>query len=95
MAQFSNATLLFYPKGDQRRRLVALWYFTTLMLAWILGFGHTVLGFEQSWAHPTVAVGTAIAMQMLLEAWPISSTSCQPPSFREWPCPCCSSRAKA
>ena len=67
MAQFSNATLLFYPKGDQQRRLVALWYFTTLMLAWILGFGHTVLGFEQAWAHPAVAVGTAIVVQMVLE----------------------------
>jgi enediyne biosynthesis protein E5 len=67
MAQFSNATLLFYPKADQRRRLVALWYFTILMLVWILGFGHTVLGFEQAWAHPAVAVGTAIAVQMLLE----------------------------
>jgi Na+-translocating ferredoxin:NAD+ oxidoreductase RnfD subunit len=67
MAQFSNATLLFYPQADQRRRLVALWYFTILMLVWILGFGHTVLGFEQAWAHPAVAVGTAIAVQMLLE----------------------------
>ncbi len=67
MTQFGNATLLFYPKADQQKRLVALWYFTTLMLAWILGFGHLVLGFEQSWAHPAVAVGTAIAVQMLLE----------------------------
>jgi enediyne biosynthesis protein E5 len=67
MAQFNNATLLFYPKADQQRRLVALWYFTALMLAWILGFGHTVLGFEQAWAHPAVAVGVAIAVQMLLE----------------------------
>jgi Na+-translocating ferredoxin:NAD+ oxidoreductase RnfD subunit len=67
MAQFSNATLLFYPKADQRSRLVALWFFTILMLVWILGFGHTVLGFEQAWAHPAVAVGTAIAVQMLLE----------------------------
>jgi Na+-translocating ferredoxin:NAD+ oxidoreductase RnfD subunit len=67
MAQFNNATLLFYPKADQQRRLVALWYFTTLMLAWILGFGHTVLGFEQAWAHPAVAVSTAIVVQMLLE----------------------------
>ena len=67
MAQFSNATLLFYPKADQQRRLIALWYFTTLMLAWILGFGHLVLGFEQSWAYPAAAVGTAIVVQMLLE----------------------------
>ncbi|MGA7181540.1 MAG: hypothetical protein WBX11_18425 [Thiobacillaceae bacterium] len=67
MAQFNNATLLFYPKADQQRRLVALWYFTALMLAWILGFGHAVLGFEQPWSYPAVAVGTAIAAQMLLE----------------------------
>ncbi|MCU0840925.1 MAG: hypothetical protein MUC79_04280, partial [Thiobacillaceae bacterium] len=67
MTQFSNASLLFYPQADQQRRLIALWYFTTLMLAWILGFGHLVLGFEQSWAHPAVSVGTAIAVQMLLE----------------------------
>ncbi len=67
MAQFSNATLLFYPKADRKSRLVALWFFTILMLAWILGFGHTVLGFEQAWAHPAVAVGTAIAVQILLE----------------------------
>jgi Na+-translocating ferredoxin:NAD+ oxidoreductase RnfD subunit len=67
LAQFSNASLLFYPKGDPQRRLIALWYFTSLLLAWILGLGHMVLGFEQSWAHPAIAVGTAIAMQMLLE----------------------------
>lgn len=67
MAQFSNASLLFYPKGDQQRRLIALWYFTSLLLAWILGFGHLVLGFEQAWSHPAVAVGTAIAVQMMLE----------------------------
>jgi hypothetical protein len=67
MSAFANATLLFYPQADQQRRLVALWYFTTLMLVWILGFGHWVLGFEQAWAHPAVSVGTAIAVQMLLE----------------------------
>lgn len=67
MQPFRNASLLFYPHGDRRRRLIALWYFTALMLAWILGFGHLVLGFEQSWAHPAVAVGTAIAVQMALE----------------------------
>jgi Na+-translocating ferredoxin:NAD+ oxidoreductase RnfD subunit len=67
MAQFSNATLLFYPQGDQQRRTIALWYFTVLLLAWILGLGHLVLGFEQSWAHAAVGVGTAIGVQMLLE----------------------------
>jgi Na+-translocating ferredoxin:NAD+ oxidoreductase RnfD subunit len=67
MAQFSNASLLFYPQSDQKRRLIALWYFTSLLAVWILFFGHTVLGFEQSWAHPAVAVSTAVAVQMLLE----------------------------
>ncbi len=64
---FNNATLLFYPKSDQKRRLAALWYFTALLSTWILFFGHSVLGFEQSWAHPAVAVSSAIAIQMLLE----------------------------
>lgn len=67
MAEFTNATLFFYPKSDQKRRLAALWYFTFLLSAWILIFGHAVLGFEQSWAHPAVAVLTAIIVQMLLE----------------------------
>lgn len=67
MSAFANASLLFYPQADQQRRLVALWYFTILMLVWILGVGHWVLGFEQAWAHPAVAVGTAITVQMLLE----------------------------
>jgi Na+-translocating ferredoxin:NAD+ oxidoreductase RnfD subunit len=67
MAQFNNASLLFYPKADRQRRLIALWYFTALLLAWILGFGHALLGFEQPWAYPAVAVGTATAVQMLLE----------------------------
>jgi Na+-translocating ferredoxin:NAD+ oxidoreductase RnfD subunit len=67
MAQATNATLLFYPKGDQARRLAALWLFTTLLSAWILLFGHAVLGFEQAWSYPLVGVGTAIVVQMLLE----------------------------
>jgi Na+-translocating ferredoxin:NAD+ oxidoreductase RnfD subunit len=78
--QFSNATLLFYPRDDPRRRLAALWYFTALLSAWILFFGHTVLGFEQSWAHPAVAVSTAIAVQMLLE-WVDARARCRPLRF--------------
>jgi hypothetical protein len=80
MAQFNNASLLFYPKADQQRRLIALWYFTALLLAWILGFGHAVLGFEQPWAYPAVAVGTAIAVQMLLE-WVDASAKSRPLRF--------------
>ena len=61
-----NTTLLFYPTKSPRLRLFALWYFTTLMIVWNL-VGHLVLGFEQSWAAPLVAVFTAIAVSMLFD----------------------------
>jgi hypothetical protein len=61
-----NTTLLFYPQGNPKLRLFALWYFTTLMTAWNI-LGHTKLGFEQSWATPVVAVTTAIAVSMFLD----------------------------
>lgn len=61
-----NPTLLFYPNKNPKLRLFALWYFTTLMIVWNI-IGHTVLGFEQSWATPLVAITTAIAVSMLLE----------------------------
>ena len=61
-----NATLLFYPSKNPRLRLFALWYFTTLMIVWNV-VGHTVLGFEQSWATPITAITTAIAVSMFLE----------------------------
>jgi hypothetical protein len=67
MTQAINASLLFYPQGDQARRLAALWMFTGLLSAWILLFGHAVLGFEQAWSYPLVGVGTAIVVQILLE----------------------------
>jgi len=38
-----NATLLFYPKGNPKLRLFALWYFTTLMIVWNI-LGHSKLG---------------------------------------------------
>jgi hypothetical protein len=60
------ATLYFYPRRNPKLRLFALWYFTILMIAWNL-LGHTFLGFEQSWAMPLVAVGTAVGVQLLLE----------------------------
>jgi enediyne biosynthesis protein E5 len=65
-ATFTNTTLQFYPRQNPRRRLFALWYFTTLMILWNI-LGHTFLGFEQSWATPFVGVGTAIAVSMILE----------------------------
>lgn len=61
-----NSTLLFYPKNNPKLRLFALWYFTTLMITWNV-VGHTVLGFEQSWATPVTAVITAILVSMLFE----------------------------
>jgi len=63
---FQNATLLFYPAKNPRMRLFALWYFTTLLIVWNV-VGHTVLGFEQSWAAPVVAVFTSVAVSMLLD----------------------------
>jgi len=61
-----NATLLFYPNKNPKLRLFALWYFTALMIIWNV-LGHTVLGFEQSWATPVTAVLTAIGVSMLLD----------------------------
>jgi hypothetical protein len=59
-------TVYFYPRRNPQLRLFALWYFTILLIVWNL-LGHTVLGFEQSWAHPLVAIATACLVQMLLE----------------------------
>ena len=61
-----NTTVLFYPKNNPKLRLFALWYFTTLMTIWNV-LGHTVLGFEQSWATPITAIATAIVVSMLLD----------------------------
>lgn len=61
-----NATVLFYPNKNPKLRLFALWYFCILMIVWNV-LGHTVLGFEQSWATPVVAVLVGIAIQMLLD----------------------------
>jgi enediyne biosynthesis protein E5 len=63
---YFNTTVLFYPNKNPKLRLFALWYFTTLMIIWNV-LGHTVLGFEQSWAAPVVGVLAAIGIQMLLE----------------------------
>lgn len=60
------ATLNFYPNKDARRRTFALWYFGVLMIV-LNVLGHTVLGFEQAWITPFVAVGSACAAQLVLE----------------------------
>jgi hypothetical protein len=59
-------TLNFYPNRNPKLRMFALWYFTTLITIWTI-LGHTVLGFEQSYAQPMIGVTTACAMQFLLE----------------------------
>src|ERR1019366_8679821 len=64
---FVNTTILFYPSKSPKLRLVALWYFTILMIVWNV-LGHTVLGFEQSWCAPVVGIGAALFMQFLLES---------------------------
>ncbi len=49
--------------------------------------GHTVLGFEQSWAQPLVAVAAAYALEILLEAvscW----ASRRPSAFAQGPVAC-------
>jgi hypothetical protein len=61
-----NTTLLFYPKKNPKLRLFALWYFTILMIIWNV-VGHTVLGFEQSWATPIIAIATAIAVSIFFD----------------------------
>src|SRR5262249_49142318 len=77
------ATLLFYPNRNPRLRLFALWYFTTLIILWNI-LGHTILGFEQSWAHPLVGVGTAILVQILLE-WVDARAHSRHPRFAGGP----------
>jgi hypothetical protein len=61
-----NTTVLFYPNKNPKLRLFALWYFTTLMIVWNL-VGHTVLGFEQSWATPLTAIATAVVVSLILD----------------------------
>lgn len=66
MAQTSNTSDLFYPQGNPKLRLIALWYFLILLIIWNV-LGHTVLGFEQSWITPFVGAGAAMAVQFILE----------------------------
>jgi hypothetical protein len=60
------ATLQFYPRHDPRMRLIALWYFTTLLVIGTF-LGHTILGFEQAWAHHLVSLGAAVLTHVFLE----------------------------
>ncbi len=58
--------------GGLRRFAVAI---TVLNL-----LGHTVLGFEPSWAHPLVALATAYALELLLE-WIDARANGRPTKF--------------
>ncbi len=70
-------TLQFYPNRNPRLRLFALWYFCALITAWNIA-GATILGFEQSYAHPIVGVATACAMQLLLDGIDARATGRRP-----------------
>jgi len=61
-----NTTVLFYPNKSPKLRLLALWYFTGLMIVWNV-VGHTTLGFEQSWAAPVTAIAAAVVVSMFLD----------------------------
>jgi hypothetical protein len=55
------------PFPDRSNRLPALRRFAAAIT--ILNvLGHTALGFEQSWAQPLVALGTAYSLDLVLEA---------------------------
>jgi Na+-translocating ferredoxin:NAD+ oxidoreductase RnfD subunit len=76
----SLASLALYPQKNPKLRLMALWYFCTLMTVWNI-LGRTVLGFEQSFLQYFVAVGTAIAMQIFLE-WVDARANDRTPRYR-------------
>ena len=61
-----NTTLLFYPLRNPSSRLLALWYFAGLLIVWNI-LGHTVLGFEQAWAHPLIGVASTLIFQIVLD----------------------------
>lgn len=71
------STLTYYPKHDARHRTFSLYYFSSLLLLWTL-LGHTVLGFEQSWLQPFLAVFLACGTQVLLEWLDARATNRQP-----------------
>lgn len=59
-------SVIFYPNRNPRLRFFALWYFTILITI-LTVVGHTLLGFEQAYAHPIAGVATACAVHILLE----------------------------
>ncbi len=73
-------TRYFYPHHNPKLRLYALWYFIILITIWNI-LGHTVLGFEQSYMHPLVGVGSACLTQFLLE-WADAKALGREPRYR-------------
>lgn len=59
------SSLRFYPKGDPRLRLFALWYFSILITVWWVG-GILFLGFEQSWLQFVTAIAVTLGLQVAL-----------------------------
>jgi hypothetical protein len=79
MPNRENNTLLFYPSRNPSLRLLALWYFAGLLILWNI-LGHTVLGFEQAWAHPLIGVASALFFQILLD-WVDAGSHHRKPRF--------------
>jgi enediyne biosynthesis protein E5 len=83
MTSHENTTLLFYPRHNSSLRLLALWYFASLLIVWNI-LGHTVLGFEQAWAHPLIGVGSALFFQILLDWVDARSHHREPRFLQGW-----------
>jgi enediyne biosynthesis protein E5 len=58
---------VLHSAPDRSDRLQALRRFAVAITV-LNVLGHTVLGFEQSWAQPLVALATAYAMELVIEA---------------------------
>lgn len=63
----------------QNKRIGGLWRFA-IAISVLNILGHTVLGFEQAWAHPFVALLAAYGMELSLEAID-SWAKARPPRF--------------
>lgn len=68
---------------SQARRLGGLRRFAAAITVFNV-LGHTVLGFEQSWAQPLVSLATAYTCELLAE-WMDASGDQRPPRFRGGP----------
>lgn len=75
-----TARLLRLLKGGKPDRLQALRRFAAALTLLNL-LGHTVLGFEQSWAQPLVAIAAAYSTELVLELFQAWSTG-RKPRFR-------------